>query len=122
MRTVGPAMAGSDRCRSDNAAVVAIVNSGRSKEARIMHLMRSLFFFTARYSIVLRAEHLPGVYNEAADALSRDNLPVFLQQVPSAQRSPTRVPQELLDTLVLNQPDWTSTNWRSLFSIISRRA
>ena len=32
------------RCRSDNAAVVAIVNSGRSKEARIMHLMRSPFF------------------------------------------------------------------------------
>ena len=77
------------RCRCDNAAVMAIVNAGRSKDVRIMHLMRSLFFFTARYSIVLRAEHLPGICNEAANALSRDNLPLFFQQVPVAQWSPS---------------------------------
>ena len=34
-------------CRCDNAAVVAIVNSGTSKVERAMHLMRSLFFFLA---------------------------------------------------------------------------
>ena len=33
------------RCRRDNAATVAIVNSGKSKVERAMHLMRSLFFF-----------------------------------------------------------------------------
>ena len=109
------------RCRSDNAAVVAIVNSGRNKEARIMHLMRSLFFFMARYSIVVRAEHLPGKYNEAADALSRNNMPLFFQQVPEAHPSPSLVPQELLDSLVLNQPDWTSTSWRTRFNITSQR-
>ena len=110
------------RCRSDNAATVAIINSGQSKDALVMHLMRSLFFFTARYSVALRAEHLPGRLNVAADALSRDNLPLFFQQVPAAQRAPAQIPKALMDVLLLNQPDWTSTNWRSLFSSISRKA
>ena len=110
------------RCRSDNAAVVAIINSGRSKGPLAMHLMRSLFFLTAGHSIALRAEHLPGRLNEAADALSRGNLPFFFQQVPAARQSPSRLPQELLDVLVVNQPDWTSTNWRSLFNSISKKA
>ena len=35
-------------CRCDNAAVVSIVNSGRSKVDRAMHLMRCLSFFLAR--------------------------------------------------------------------------
>ena len=34
-------------CRCDNAAVVSIVNSGRSKVDRAMHLMRCLSFFLA---------------------------------------------------------------------------
>ena len=32
-------------CRCDNAAVVSIVNSGRSRMDRVMHLMRCLSFF-----------------------------------------------------------------------------
>ena len=35
------------RCLCDNAAVVAIIRSGTSKIPLAMHLMRSLFFFTA---------------------------------------------------------------------------
>ena len=35
------------KIKCDNAAVVAIINSGRSKEHRAMHLMRCLFFFLA---------------------------------------------------------------------------
>ena len=41
------------QCLCDNAAVVAIINSGRSKVERAMHLMRSLFFFLARWNVVL---------------------------------------------------------------------
>ena len=33
------------RCRCDNAAAVAIVNSRSSKDDRVMHLTLSLFFF-----------------------------------------------------------------------------
>ena len=63
------------RCRCDNAAFVAIVRSGTSKHQLFMHLMRCLFFFVAVYQVYLEPVHLPGVRNEAADALSRDNVP-----------------------------------------------
>jgi len=38
---------------SDNAAVVAIVNSGRSKMDRVKHLMRCLSFFLAKWGVSL---------------------------------------------------------------------
>ena len=44
----------------DNAAVVAIVKSGRSRMERVIHLMRSLFFFTARWNVVLACMHILG--------------------------------------------------------------
>ena len=110
------------QCRTDNAAVVANVNSGRSKRSAIaMHLMRTLFFVMARFNMVLVAAHVPGRENEAADALSRDNLPFFYAQVPNAARSPSRVPQELLELLIRRQPDWTSADWRSLFVSIFQK-
>ena len=67
------------KCRCDNAAVVSIINSGRSKESRAMHLIRCLSFFLSHYDIILYAEHLPGKDNIATDALSRYNLPLFRQ-------------------------------------------
>ena len=53
------------RCRCDNAAVVAIIRSGSSRDPTAMHLMRCLFFITARYQIVLVPAHIPGKRNEA---------------------------------------------------------
>ena len=89
------------KCYSDNAAVVSIIRSGRSKHDLSMHLMRSLSLFTAKYEVVLMEEYLPGRLNEAADAISRGNLPLFFRQVPTAARHPTAIPQELLDILDL---------------------
>ena len=63
------------KCLCDNAAVVAIVQSGRSKHPSVMHLMRSLSLFTAGYNIRLLDKHFPGREIGAADALSRGNLP-----------------------------------------------
>ena len=81
------------QCRMDSAAVIAIVNSGRSKQSDLAnHLMRTLVFIKARFNIVLYAIHLPGKQNEAADALSRDNLPLFFEQVPQAEKKTTAVP------------------------------
>ena len=56
--------------RSDNSAVVAIVNGGYSRDAEVMHLMRCLHFLAARHNCCISAEHIKGVLNEAADALS----------------------------------------------------
>ena len=75
MATWGKQWRGSNiRCRCDNAAVVAILNSGSSKEERAMHLIRSLFFFQAIFDISCVAEHIPGGENGPADALSRGDI------------------------------------------------
>ena len=105
------------KCLCDNAAVVAIINSGRSTDNRAMHLMRCLSFFLAHNGTNVFAEHLPGKDNVAADALSRNNLPLFRQQVRQAAQLPTILPQELVLALVTHQPDWTSQKWRTWFDI-----
>ena len=79
--------------RSDNAAVVAIINSSRSKDKLVMHLMRCLFFFMARNKHTLVATHVEGKFNVAAVALSRNRLSIF---------RPTRIPPELQELLVTN--------------------
>ena len=109
------------RCRCDNAAVVAILNSGSSKEELAMHLMRSLFFFLASFNISLYGEHISGVENGPADALSRDNHLSFLSQVRSAHQRPTRIQEELLQALVLNKPDWTSESGTFMLQNFLRR-
>ena len=109
------------KCVCDNAAVVAILNSGQSKDKLAMHLIRCLFFFLAHFNVFLFAQHLPGRDNVAADALSRDNLPLFHQQVRQAASSPTPIPDELLQTLILHQPDWMSQSWRDWFNTTLRK-
>ena len=87
-----------------------------------MHLMRSLLFFTARSECILEAVHIEGRLNIAADALSRGNLALFHHQVPDACPSQTPIPKELVQLLIVQQPDWTSENWRRLFSSTLERA
>ena len=59
--------------------VVAIVNSGRSKVEKVMHLMRCLL---AIWEVSLVCSHIPGILNGAADALSRDALSSFQRLMP----------------------------------------
>ena len=92
----------------DNQSVVDVVNSGYSKDAHLMHLLRSLFFITAHLQFSLTAVHIPGADNIGADAISRDNLILFHSQVPMARPSPTPLPDAAINLLVLQQPDWTS--------------
>lgn len=63
----------------------------------------------------LRVGHMAEVLNTAANALSRDKHDVFLFCVPQAPPMLSHVPQSLLDMLLLSQPDWTSSGWRTLF-------
>ena len=48
-----------------------------SKKSLLMHLLRALFFIEAHFSIVLKAEHIAGVANSAADNLSRITCVIF---------------------------------------------
>ena len=106
-------------CRCDNAAVVAIVRAGSSKHSLAMHLLRCLSFFVAFFQLFLDIVNLPGRCNEAVDALSRDNLPLFMQLTPDAQEAATLIPDALLDGMIRAVLDWSSPQWMStLHSIL----
>ena len=109
------------RCLCDNAAVVAIIRSGSSRDPCVMHLMRCLFFFVAHYQLVLSPVHIPGKQNEAADNLSRDALSSFFQLIPGAKQDPTPLGADLMAALVTHQPDWTSESWRGVLRSTLRK-
>ena len=104
--------------KCDNAAVVAMINKGNCKEQECMHLLRCLSFIGAEFNFNLVATHVEGRENVLADALSRNNISLFCQLYPQAHATPTRIPPELLDLLVLSKPDWTSAAWTELWSTI----
>ena len=112
----GPRWSGSAiQAFTDNIAVVCALSAGTARDPLLMHLLRCLHFFTAHFRIVICAQHIAGVLNTAADALSRDKRDVFLSCLPQAAPKPVAVPEPLVDMLVHNQPDWTASRWRSLF-------
>ena len=92
-------------CQCDNMAVVG-----------------AIFMVAAYHDIQIHATHLPGVENIAADSLSRNNLPTFLQAVPDTATLPTPIPQALVDMVVRESPDWSSPRWAQLFSAFCKQA
>ena len=97
---------------SDNLAVVSILNSNTSRDTHLCHLLRTMFFYSARYSFTYSAKHLPGRENSAANALSRNNLHLF----PSfTQATQTQVPPHTLELLLDLSLDWGSRPWTSRF-------
>ena len=101
--------------RSDNQAVVDILRSRTSKDQLLMHLLRCLVFYAAFYGFQFTAEHVPGVLNLAADAISRNNIPLFLSLTPQV---PPRaaVPLSVRELLVSRRPNWGSRDWTVLFA------
>ncbi len=108
------------QCRSDNQATVAVLNNRTSREAAIMHLLRCLFFFEAAGEFRSPAAYIPGSQNDLADDISRGRAASFRSKVPWASPHPTQVHSAVLDMLLGSKPDWSSPDWRQLFSIILR--
>ena len=106
----------------DNAAVVAVLRSGDSKEPEVMHLLRCLAFLKAKFQFSLFSSHVCGKENDLADALSRNDRNYFLAHHPQAQLKPIPLPPELLDLTVVQQPDWTSKLWTDLWSTTFKQA
>ena len=104
-------------CNSDNEAVVAVLQSGSAKDKKLAHMLRSLFFFEAKFQFTMVAAHIPGAINVRADALSRNHLDVFFASSPQACPTPQAVPQDLVWGLIHPQA-WTSPEWTSWFSTI----
>ena len=97
---------------------LSVISAGSAKDPTLAHLLRCLFFLEARYKFQAVAAHVPGVHNTLADALSRDNMPLFFCLAPQAYRIPSPVPEELVTTLVTPR-HWTHETWISWFSTIS---
>ena len=90
--------------RSNNEAVVHILTSRTSKIPCIMYLLRKLLSAAARFSFTFTAQHVPGVLNRVADALSQFQMQEFRQLVPEARMYPVAVPVHLLEDLT--RPLW----------------
>ena len=98
---------------SDNMAVVAMLRKRSARGEVAHHLLRCLYFYTAFYQFDYTAEHVPGIHNTAADALSRNNTALVSSLFPQAAE--VQVPASLMDLLVSQRPNWGSTHWIALF-------
>lgn len=76
----------------DNAAVVAVMNSRRSRDSRLMQMLRCLFFVEAHFQFKLTATHIPGLENDRADDLSRNNAVQFLSKSALSEPNPSIIP------------------------------
>ena len=76
-----------------------ILSSRTSKVPCLMRLLCSLLLAAARYSFTFSAQHVPGVTNQVADAVSSFSWQEFRQLVPHAQPLPTPNPPSLLADL-----------------------
>ena len=99
---------------SDNMAVVAAVNSRIARDPVLMHLLRCFSFYCAYFKFRFKAEHVPGVMNTAADALSRNNMSLFFSLTPQIPQFP--IPPALHSLLMATRPDWGSPAWTQLFT------
>ena len=99
---------------SDNTGVVSVLKSRTAETPFQMHLLRCFSLYCAIFNFTYSVVHVPGVFNVAADALSRDDLTLFLSIVPQTPRS--HIPQATLELLILSKPDWGSAVWTSLFT------
>ena len=114
----GPKWAGQHvLCYCDNMSVVASLTKGLSREPSgiFMHLLRTFTFFSTSFGSILQARHVAGADNGTADSISRNILPLFFSQVPLASKEATHNPDDLWALLVLEQPEWISERWRTLF-------
>lgn len=105
------------RCRIclhvDNLAVVSILRKQSVASPIANHLLRCLYVYSALFQFDYTAEHIPGVDNIEADALSRKNMNRFSSLLPHATQ--THIPSSLQELLLTHRPDWGSTDWIRLF-------
>ena len=102
------------RCSPNILVVSDASGSWGCRESHLMHLIRVLVFLASHLNFWFTASHVAGDSNILADALSRNNVDLFLSEVPQAHRHSSRIPPPLIDLLVCNIT-WTSTVWTKLF-------
>ena len=107
--------------RSENVAAVAAIKHQTRPVKEVAHLLRCLAFIMARFNVRLQAAHIPGILNDIANALSRNNMSTFFSLVPQADKHPLIIPSSLIHLLIPRLPDWTELHWTELWSTIFQR-
>ena len=64
--------------RPNNMAVVDLLKSGTSRDQLLMHMLHCLAFYSAYFRFQFTAEHIPGIFSTAVDALFRNKIPCFI--------------------------------------------
>ena len=85
---------------TDNEAVVYFLNSRLSKVPVLMCLHHHLLPSAAHLNFSLASQHVPGVHNCIADALSRFHWQGFQRLAPKAQLHPVFILLQLLEELI----------------------
>ena len=114
----------SNKCvelRCDNQAIVGAISSWRSREPLVMHLLWGLAIIAMEFAFHLKAVHIAGTANGAADALSRNDQASFFLQVPRANSLQDSIPPPLARLFLHQQPDWLSDSWKGNFKDFLQR-
>ena len=96
--TFGPFMTGKKvSMYIDNQAIYWCVNSGKSKNPKIMALIRALYYYTTFYCIEYKAFYLHTYENTLADAISRLEFDKLKLYNPDINDSPTTAVSTIID-------------------------
>ena len=98
---------------ADNEGVVKVLQKQHAKSPLLTHLLRCLYFYTSYFNFHYSAEHIAGVENVKADAISRNNLTVISSFAPQIRQ--TLVPATVTDFILHHSPDWGSPHWIERF-------
>ena len=77
----------------DNLAVVQIMNKQTSRSPTIMRLLRPMICTMLKFNISFKSVHIPGIYNNLCDALSRSQVTESLLRTHGLECHPTPLPQ-----------------------------
>jgi len=85
--------------RTDNEALVSVINKRTAKSKWVMKLVRPLVLFTLCNQTQFKAKHIPGKNNVIADSLSRFQMNRFREVAKKADQMPAQVPIKFLDLI-----------------------
>ena len=95
---------------------MAVLNKGSAKDLILAHILHCISFYAAHYGFSFSAIHVPGEHNRAADALSRNNVQLFLSILPQVQPMPDPIPPEVVQKAARTDLDWTAPSWKAFFA------
>lgn len=87
--------------RTDNQALVSVINRLYSKDVGIRKLLKPITLLCMTNNIQLKAVHIAGADNTGPDLLSRGRVDTFLTTFRDVEQHPTLVPQFLLPGIIM---------------------